>query len=174
MKTVSRLFAVASLCVAGFAGFAGCAVESAPTIETTGTAAAPEKTVIRLGAEDFAALKPGEVLTVDLNLPNTVYVVTYATPADLDRVLAIKGSSQYIVGNEAPADAKVDVNGSRQIILTGDPLQDPGGGASTTLPTGGERIGTAQEAITIVVSCLCPCSITVVFRDGSTLTVSCA
>jgi hypothetical protein len=171
MKTVSRLFAVASLCLAGFASFAGCAVESAPPTEATGTATAPEKTVIRLGAEDFAALKPGELLTVDLNLPNTVYAVTYSSPADLDRVLALQGDTQYIVGNRAPAHATEQMIGSRQIILSGEPMIE-GGTEAVAPPAGGEHIGTAQQA-DIVVSCDCPCTITITFSDGSRLRVSC-
>jgi hypothetical protein len=163
MKSISRLFAVASLSLAGLVSFAGCVTDNSPTPETTGIEAAPEATVVRYTAADIAALAPGELLGVDLNLPNTIYAVTYADPASLDRVLVMQGDSHYILGDRAPATAKDQSTTQKQLILTGDMVVDPGSGESVAPPSGNEQIGTAQEAVTsnTIVSCLCPCCIQV-------------
>jgi hypothetical protein len=175
MNTISRLFAVACILCTGFTSFAGCAANSAPPTETTqtpGIETAPDAKVVSYDASDIAALKPGEFLRLDLTRPNTVYVVKYTDPADLDHVVADKGTSQYIVGQRAPASAKAQDNALKQIVLSGDAVMDTGSGESVAPPSGDESIGTAEQPLSsdFVVSCQCPCCIII----NNTIAICCS
>ena len=160
MKTVYRLFAIACL---SFAGFTGCAADSVPTTEALGIEAAPETTVIRYTAENIAALMPGEFLRLDLTLPNTIYAVTYADPANLDKILVVHRDNQYVLRDRAPATANDHSNTLKQVILSGDLVVDPGSGQSVAPPTDSdEHTDTAQQAIKADIAvCACPCCIQV-------------
>jgi hypothetical protein len=162
MKTIASLFAIACL---SFAGFTGCAESPAPSTDPAGVDVSAETTVVRYSPADIAALKSGELLRLDLTVPNTVYAVTYTDPASLGRVLVIQADDQYLLSGRAPA--KADSTTLTQIVLSGDQVVDTGSGASVAPPAAGdEPVGTAQEAERGTASCKCPCCIVI---GGDTL-----
>jgi hypothetical protein len=149
MNTIHRLFAVACL---SLASLAGCAADGTSGADAERTEAAPQVTVVRYGATDFAALKPGELLRVDLTLPSTVYLVQSPGPADLQRTLVVQSDGDYILGERIPA-AYTQGNALGEVILSSDPdLVAQYAGLESTEPTtpvagGDERIGAAVEAL---------------------------
>ena len=160
MKIAVRLFFLACLSFAAFAGFAGCAAEA----ETTGIEAASETREIRYSAEDIAALAPGELLRLDLTLPNTVYTITYADPANLDRVIVVQSDAQYVLRDRVPATANGQGNTLKLVMLSGDLVVDPVSGASIAPQADGdEHIGTAEQSVVAAPpeTCICPCCLTV-------------
>ncbi len=135
MKIVYRLLAVACF---SMAGLAACGTDSAP-VDTTGTGTADQTVVVRYTAKDIAALPAGEFVNFDLTQPNTVYVLTYSNPADLDHVLVSRSSGQSVLSDGAPAAENVqgDDTGLKEIVLS---AEDP------------ELGGTISPN-----HCLCPC-----------------
>ena len=154
MKTLHRLFAIACLSFAGLASFAGCAADT----ETTGIADASEMTEIRYSPEDIKALAPGAFLRLDLTLPNTVYGVTYADIADLDRILVVQKDDQYVLRDRFSATANDPSSALKLVVLSGELMVDPVKGESVApLTDGDEHIGTAEQSTIVEVSCDCPC-----------------
>jgi hypothetical protein len=144
MKTIYRLFAIACVAVAGVAG---CTADSALGIENTDPGPAPQTSVVRYSGEDITALVPGDFLRLDLTVPDTVYVLTYTDPANLERVLVVHGDDEYILANRAPATAKVQSDALKQIVVSGDLAVDSQSGDSVVQPAG------------TTVTCRCPCCI---------------
>ena len=129
MKTVYHLCAVVCL---SFAGFTGCAADSAPVAQGN-SEATPQTTVIRYTAEDVAALGLGEFLHVDLTQPDTVYALTYKTPSDLDHVLVVRSNDKYILGDRLPATGPSDT--AKEIVLSADdPVVDSAVGVVCNCP----------------------------------------
>jgi hypothetical protein len=109
-----RIFAIACL---GLASVVGCGAEVAEDVDAVQTQA----DVVHYGAEDFASLRAGEMLRVDLTAPNTVYVIEYNDASLLDRVNVTETADQYVLGTKlAGASSSAEGTGNR-VILSGDP-----------------------------------------------------
>jgi len=150
MRTVCRLLAVGCF---SFIGFAGCAAERVPDAEGTGTEAASRTIVFRYGRADLAALAPGQFLRLEVTVPDSVYSVTYTDPADLDRVLIVGSDDQYVLGDRAPAAAKVRSDTLKQVVVHDDVVVEPQTGDSVTEPSGDG-----------IMHCTCPCGLQVAGR----------
>jgi hypothetical protein len=112
------IFAVACL---GLASVIGCGAEGTLDDGSSPSAAAEQTTVVRIGAEEFAALKPGETVRVDLNASDKVYVVQYSSPPDLKHVLVIDDNAERILSEMVPATAKAREGTTNQVVLASDP-----------------------------------------------------
>lgn len=141
MKSICSILAVVCLALVGIAG----CTDDATKTDTSDVVAPPQTTVIRYTADDIKALPAGEFLQVNLNDTDTVYSITYDNPSDLDRVLITRGLEQYILSQKLPASA--GPGASKHIIL--------GAGDSTS------DIAKAAADPNFVVSCRCPCCISV-------------
>jgi hypothetical protein len=148
MKTISRMFAVACL---SFAGLVGCAEDTVPNAGANSSEAALEPKVVRYGAADIAALKPGAFLRLDATLLDTVYIVDYSDPAILDRVIVVRHEDELVLGERVAATANDPSGAPKQAVVSGDlalatAYADPGQEATTRTAGGSENVGTAQQA----------------------------
>ena len=142
MKSACRSLAITCLCLAGLVACASEAPRDGATNDQSNVWTSQQTTVVHYTTDDFKALPAGQFLHVDLNDPKTVYSINYGTVADLDRVLVTRGLDQYVLSQRLPPSAGT----GKQIILGAD-----------------EEAAKAANALDpkIVVSCTCPCCITV-------------
>jgi hypothetical protein len=116
MRVTYRLFAVACFTMIGLVG---CVAGDA---RSSSAETADHTTVIRYGADDLAALPPGQVLRLDLTVPDTTYSITYDDAASLDHVLVIDDGGQRVLREIVPRSSSVQRSGLKQVVVSADIL----------------------------------------------------
>jgi hypothetical protein len=136
------------LSVFAFAGLVGCTVSDDLDADSVPEAVQAQSNVVRISAEEIAAIEPGKFLRLDVTAHDVVYDVDFFSVADLDRVLVVGASGEFKLSEKAPP-VKQGERGRLVIGANANLAQEHVSSldAPSARPSAGGDVGEAAQAL---------------------------